>query len=142
MRLCRFGDDRLGVVEGEAVRDVTAALDALPAYRYPLPTHDVLIANLDKVVPRIKAMLPGAPTVPLSSVTLLSPVANPGKLVAAPVNYQKHLDEVKVDSAIHANNPAHTITIQSAGLFLKATSSLTGPGGGIAVCQARSADRP
>ena len=131
----------LGVVEGEAVRDVTAALDVLPAYRYPLPTHDVLIANLDKVVPRIKAMLPGAPSVPLASVKLLSPVANPGKLVAAPVNYQKHLDEVKVDSAIHANNPAHTITIQSAGLFLKATSSLIGPGGGIAVCHAGSADR-
>lgn len=135
MRLCRFGQDALGVVEGEAVRDVTAALDALPAYRYPLPTHDVLIANLDKVVPRIKAMLPGASSVPLSSVALLSPVANPGKLVAAPVNYQKHLDEVKVDSAIHANNPAHTITIQSAGLFLKATSSLIGPGGGISVCK-------
>ena len=135
MRLCRFGDDRLGVVEGEQVRDVTAALDVLPAYRYPLPTHDVLIANLDTVLPRIKAIVSGAPSVPLSSVTLLSPVANPGKLVAAPVNYQKHLDEVKVDSALHANNPAHTITIQSAGLFLKATSSLTGQGGGIAVCK-------
>jgi 2-keto-4-pentenoate hydratase/2-oxohepta-3-ene-1,7-dioic acid hydratase in catechol pathway len=71
----------------------------------------------------------------LAGVTLLSPVANPGKLIAAPVNYQKHLDEVKGDVQIHANNPAHTITIQSAGLFLKATSSLTGPGGGIAVCK-------
>ena len=135
MRLCRFGEGRLGVVEGEHVRDVTAALDALPAYRYPLPTHDVLIANLDAVLARIETMPPGAPSVPLSSLTLLSPVANPGKLVAAPVNYQKHLDEVKVDSAIHANNPAHTITIQSAGLFLKATSSLTGQDGGIAVCK-------
>jgi 2-keto-4-pentenoate hydratase/2-oxohepta-3-ene-1,7-dioic acid hydratase in catechol pathway len=135
MRLCRFDDDRLGIAEGESLRDVTAALDALPVYRYPLPAYDVLIANLDKVLPRIEALLPGAPSVPLTRVTLLSPVANPGKLVAAPVNYQKHLDEVKVDSAIHANNPAHTITIQSAGLFLKATSSLTGPGGGIAVCK-------
>ena len=36
---------------------------------------------------------------------LLSPVANPGKLIAAPVNYQKHLDEVKADAQIHANNP-------------------------------------
>ena len=69
----------------------------------------------------------------LDDVTLLSPVANPGKLVAAPVNYQKHLDEVKGDSQIHAGNPGHTITIQSAGLFLKATSSLVGPGQGVAV---------
>jgi 2-keto-4-pentenoate hydratase/2-oxohepta-3-ene-1,7-dioic acid hydratase in catechol pathway len=135
MRLCRFGDDRLGVVEGESLRDVTPALDVLPTCRYPLPTHDVLIANLDGVLQRIKTILPAAPTVPLAGVSLLSPVANPGKLIAAPVNYQKHLDEVKVDSQIHANNPAHTITIQSAGLFLKATSSLTGQGGGIAVCK-------
>ena len=133
MKLCRFGKNRLGVVEGETVRDVTGALDVLPAPRYPFPTHDVLIANLGKVVARVGEMLPGAPAVPLASVTLLSPVANPGKIIAAPVNYQKHLDEVKGDSQIHAGNPAHTVTIQNAGLFLKATSSLAGAGEGIAV---------
>ena len=42
MILCRFGEGRLGLVEGAIVRDVTAALDVLPAYRYPLPSHDVL----------------------------------------------------------------------------------------------------
>jgi 2-keto-4-pentenoate hydratase/2-oxohepta-3-ene-1,7-dioic acid hydratase in catechol pathway len=40
---------------------------------------------------------------------------------------------VKGDSQLHANNPAHTVTIQTAGLFLKATSSLVGAGEGIAV---------
>jgi 2-keto-4-pentenoate hydratase/2-oxohepta-3-ene-1,7-dioic acid hydratase in catechol pathway len=133
MRLCRFGEDRLGVVEGTDVRDVTAALDVLPAYRYPLPEHDVLIANLAKVTARVKAIAASSPAVPVDSVKLLSPVANPGKLIAAPVNYQKHMDEVKTDVQIHANNPAHTLTIQSAGVFLKATSSLVGPGEGIAV---------
>lgn len=133
MRLCRFGDDRLGVVEGPTVRDVTAALDVLPEYRYPLPTRDALVANLAKVTARVRAILPTAPSLSLDSVRLLSPVANPGKLIAAPVNYQKHLDEVKTDSQIHAGNPAHTITIHSAGLFLMATSSLVGPGEGIAV---------
>ena len=133
MRLCRFDNDRLGVVERETVRDVTSALDVLPACRYPFPMYDVLIANLDKVVARATAILPDAPTVPLAGVTLLSPVANPGKIIAAPVNYQKHLDEVKGDSQIHAGNPAHTVTIQNAGLFLKATSSLAGAGDGIAL---------
>jgi 2-keto-4-pentenoate hydratase/2-oxohepta-3-ene-1,7-dioic acid hydratase in catechol pathway len=133
MRLCRFGEDRLGVVEGSNVKDVTAALDALPAYRYPLPRHDVLMANLPKVTARIKAIAKDAPSIPLASVKLLSPVANPGKLIAAPVNYQKHLDEVKGDVQIHANNPGHTLTIQSAGVFLKATSSLVGPGEGVAI---------
>jgi 2-keto-4-pentenoate hydratase/2-oxohepta-3-ene-1,7-dioic acid hydratase in catechol pathway len=65
-------------------------------------------------------------------------VANPGKLIAAPVNYQKHLDEVRQDPAIHANNPGHVVTIHSAGVFLKATSSLAGAGEGIAV---RTLDR-
>ena len=133
MRLCRFDNDRLGVVDRDVVRDVTAALDVVPAFRYPLPEYDLLIANLAKVVGRAKELLSKVPAVPLSGVKLLSPVANPGKLVAAPVNYQKHLDEVKGDSQLHANNPAHTVTIQTAGLFLKATSSLAGAGEGIAV---------
>jgi len=133
LKLCRFGNDRLGVVERDTVRDITAALDVLPAYRYPFPAYDVLIANLGKVMARVKEVLPEAPAIPLAEVQLLSPVANPGKIVAAPVNYQKHLDEVKGDSQIHAGNPAHTLTIQNAGLFLKATSSLAGAGEGIAV---------
>jgi 2-keto-4-pentenoate hydratase/2-oxohepta-3-ene-1,7-dioic acid hydratase in catechol pathway len=133
VRLCRFDQDRLGVVEGDVVRDVTRALDVIPACRYPLPGYDLLAANLGKVVARANELRPSAPAVPLATVKLLSPVANPGKLIAAPVNYQKHLDEVKADAQIHANNPAHTVTIQTAGLFLKATSSLAGAGDGIAV---------
>lgn len=133
MRICRFNDDRLGVVEGATVRDVTAALDTLPEYRYPLPSHDALIANLGKVTARIKTLLPAAPALPLADIRLLSPVANPGKLIAAPVNYQKHLEEVKTDSQLSAGNPGHTLTIHNAGLFLKATSSLVGAGAGVAV---------
>ena len=136
MRICRFGEGRLGVVEGAGaaaiVRDVTAALDVLPAYRYPLPAHDVLIANLEAVRARICQVVKDAPALPLAGVRLLSPVANPGKIVAAPVNYAAHLDEVKVDPELHQNK-ANVLTIQSAALFLKATSSLAGPGEGILI---------
>ena len=138
MKLCRFGEDRLGVVEGDRVRDVTAALEVLPAYRYPLPRHDVLIANLEKVAARARAIVTQSPSLPLDGLRLLSPVANPGKLVAAPVNYSKHLDEVRGDAALHNNNPGHTLTIHNAGVFLKATSSLVGAGQGVAV---RSGER-
>jgi 2-keto-4-pentenoate hydratase/2-oxohepta-3-ene-1,7-dioic acid hydratase in catechol pathway len=133
VRLCRFAEGRLGLVEGSEVKDVTAALDALPAYRYPLPEYDVLIANLDRVAARVREVAPSAGSVPLDGLKLLSPIANPGKIIAAPVNYQKHLDEAKADVQIHNNNPAHTLTIQKAGLFLKATSSVVGPGEGIAL---------
>ena len=138
MRLCRFGDNRLGVVDGDTVRDVTAALDALPACRYPLPAYDLLVANLDRVATRARTIAGDARVVPLAGLPLLSPVANPGKLIAAPVNYQKHLTEVRGDAQLHHNNPGHTLTIHDAGLFLKATSSLVGPGEGVVI---RRADR-
>ena len=133
MRLCRFGEGRLGLVEGGSVRDVTAALDVLPPARYPFPQHDALIAHLDAVRARVAQLAPTAPALPLDGLTLLSPVANPGKIIAAPVNYQKHLDEVRGDASLHNNTPGHTLTIHNAGVFLKATSSLVGPGQGVEI---------
>jgi 2,4-diketo-3-deoxy-L-fuconate hydrolase len=56
MRICRFDDNRLGVVDGNVILDVTQALDVLPAQRYPLPTHDLLYASLDLVRRRIDAL--------------------------------------------------------------------------------------
>jgi len=129
MKICRFDENRLGVVQGESLRDVTVALDVLPAYRYPLPEIDPLIANLDQVRERIKSVLPDAPQVPLAQVSLLSPVANPGKIIAAPVNYLKHLDEAREDAEIHHQNAI--LDIQKIGLFLKATSSLCGVSAGV-----------
>jgi 2-keto-4-pentenoate hydratase/2-oxohepta-3-ene-1,7-dioic acid hydratase in catechol pathway len=133
MKLCRFGDNRLGIVEEGSIRDVTAALDALPAYRYPFPVGDVLVSHLDDVLNRAREIAPRSSPIPVTDVKLLSPVANPSKIVAAPVNYQKHLDEVRGDAQIHQNTQGHTITIQQAGLFLKANSSLVGPGEGVAL---------
>jgi 2-keto-4-pentenoate hydratase/2-oxohepta-3-ene-1,7-dioic acid hydratase in catechol pathway len=131
MRICRFGEGRLGIVEGSSVRDVTAALDVLPAYRYPLPSFDVMIANLDKVIPRARSLLAGSPSLPLAGVNLLSPVANPAKIIGAPVNYQKHLDEARGDAQLHHGN--QIAVIHKTGLFLKATTSLAGPSDGIAL---------
>jgi 2-keto-4-pentenoate hydratase/2-oxohepta-3-ene-1,7-dioic acid hydratase in catechol pathway len=133
MRLCRFDEGRLGIVEDGNVRDVTAALDVLPSYHYPLPLFDPLIANLDKVVERIESLQSSTSSTPIASVRLLSPVANPGKIVCAPVNYQKHLDEVREDAQLHHHNTGTMAPIHTAGLFLKATSALVGPGEGIAL---------
>src|SRR5881227_2048455 len=101
MRFCRFGDGRLGVVEGSNVLDVTAALDVLPTYKYPVPAHDIFIANIDRVAERARALAKTSTSVPLAGLPLLSPVANPSKIMGAPVNYQKHLDEVLVSAEIH-----------------------------------------
>ena len=71
MKLCRFGEGRLGLVEGVNVRDVTAALEVLPGCHYPLPTHDVMIAHLDQVLARVKAIAPAARTLPLAGLKLI-----------------------------------------------------------------------
>ncbi len=131
MKICRFDNHRLGLVEGEQLRDVTAALDSLPPYRYPLPLFDPLIANLDMLVARIKAIAPGAPLLPLAGRQLLAPIANPGKIMGAPVNYKKHLEEARDDAQIHHNS--QIAEIQKIGLFLKATSSLVGASHGVAL---------
>src|SRR5206468_4551372 len=133
MRLCRFDNGRLGVVEQGTLRDVTAALEMLPRFQYPLPPFDPLVANLETVTAEIRRIMPAAAPRPLANVKLLSPVANPGKIVCAPVNYQKHLDEVREDAQLHHHNTGTMAPIHTAGLFLKATSAVVGAGEGIAL---------
>ena len=129
MRLCRFGNNQLGLVDpstslgagGDQVRDVTAALDELPAYRYPFPPGDVLIANLEKVGRRARAIANDSAPVPIDRLQLLSPVANPSKIIGAPMNYRTGQDEGAIANAM------------AIGLFLKGNGSLSGPGEGIAL---------
>jgi 2,4-didehydro-3-deoxy-L-rhamnonate hydrolase len=126
MRFCRFDDNRLGVVTGDEIRDVTAVLDHLPPLSWPVPPGDHFFNHFDALRPRMEEAAQKAPARPLSEVRLLSPVANPGKIVAAPVNYQLHLDESRADTQI--NFGTHVKTIDDYGVFLKAPSSLIGAG--------------
>ena len=124
MRIARFDNNRIGIVQKDGIQDMTGAVEQLPAHKYPLPRHDPLIANLE--------IFENATTiriVPLDRAELLSPVANPGKIMAAPVNYKKHLEEALADKGIHHGNLVSEI--HKAGIFLKATSSLVGPGEGV-----------
>lgn len=127
MKICRFNHDRLGVVDGEVVRDVSAALDALPQFTWPFPLGDPVVANLSSVRRRVHELLPDAPSIALADVRLESPVANPGKIIGAPVNYRSHEDEID-DDLRHG----HVIKpISEWGLFLKANSALCGPAAGV-----------
>jgi len=124
MRIARFDDNRVCLVRDDGIHDVTSALDALPAHRYPFPPHDALVSNLD-----LLGSAKSSRVVAIEKAKLLSPVANPGKIIAAPVNYTKHLEEVLKDKGIHHGNLVNEI--HKAGLFLKATSSLAGAGEGV-----------
>lgn len=124
MKICIFNHSRLGIVDGDAVADCTYILDRLIVPRYPLPRRDLFIEALPSLRSELEAGLAKAPRIALDQVTLESPVANPGKLIAAPVNYQAHLDEAIADTVTFSR--AHVRTIRETGLFLKATSSLIG----------------
>jgi 2-keto-4-pentenoate hydratase/2-oxohepta-3-ene-1,7-dioic acid hydratase in catechol pathway len=131
MKLCRYDENRLGVVLDDGIHDVTQALDALPAQRYPLPPHDILVAGLGGLRPALEAAAGKSKATPVERVKLLSPVANPGKIIAAPVNYTKHLQEALADKGIHHGNLIGEI--HKVGCFLKATSAVAGAGEGVAL---------
>ncbi len=136
MRICRFDDNRLGLVEGDEVVDVSSALDQLPAVRWPYPPGDLLIRHLEELWPHLEAAAKTGERLKISDVTLRSPVANPGKILAAPVNYAKHIEEARADPGINFGSDVKAI--DHYGIFLKATSALVGAGEGVV---AGSADR-
>lgn len=124
MKICRFNGGRLGVVQDGSVYDVTAVLDLLPAQRYPLPQKDILIEALPRLRDPMLRAMEGAQHHKRDAVRFDSPVANPGKIIGAPINYQEHIAESKADAGI-AHGRAIT-TIGDWGLFLKAGTSLIG----------------
>lgn len=135
MKLCRYDDDRLGVVRGDLVHDVTLAQTEICNSLPYAMKGDAVVAALPQWRERIERMADQAPRKPIGEVRLLAPVARPTKLSCAPTNYQAHIAEMK---AAAAQPGSQVVTVQSAkigeaGMFLKANSSLVGPSEGIAV---------
>ena len=132
MKICRFDDDRIGLVqEDKSVLDVTGALNVLPLMKWPVPLGDAFILNLESITSEMQRLAPDAPSVFLSDITLKSPVANPSKIIGAPINYQKHIDESVTDDGIVSSRPISHIS--DWGMFLKANSALVGSGEGVAL---------
>lgn len=116
MRLVTYGDDRVGVLAGDRVIDVSPWVfdDGRPAGVSAIRT---LITRWERLRPR----LPGDGDGPAwAEVDLRAPIPDPSKIIAAPVNYRDHQSEMNVDAHVGA-----------LGYFLKASSSLLGPGGTV-----------
>jgi len=130
MRICRFNDNRLGLVDSDRVRDASKALEKLPRPGYPFPPKgDPLIANLDRLKPAILAAAAGGASFPVSEVKFLSPVAAPTKIIGTPTNYRDHVAEADQQREVFGGR--YSGSIEEQGLFLKATSTLVGPGEGV-----------
>jgi 2-keto-4-pentenoate hydratase/2-oxohepta-3-ene-1,7-dioic acid hydratase in catechol pathway len=123
MRFCRFNGDCLGLVRGDYLIEVTDLFDRAPPW--PLPPGDWIIRQAVQMGPDLAARAEGRPKLPVADVRLESPVANPGKIVGAPINYRAHIDEAHADQGIGFGRSF--TDLKDHGLFLKANSSLIGP---------------
>ena len=132
MKICRFDDARLGLVEGDQVIDVSDALEVLPALRWSYPMGDPLILHWDAILPAMAAAAVSGARHKLTDVRLLSPIANPGKIIGIAGNRKNRAAEkldfgpgVPVGTSRSDGDPAR--------MFIKANSALVGPSDGVAL---------
>jgi 2-keto-4-pentenoate hydratase/2-oxohepta-3-ene-1,7-dioic acid hydratase in catechol pathway len=110
-----FNGGRLGVVEGEWVHDVSPVLGG------PVGLDGALASAIRQGVGRFTAEeLAAYPGFPLADAAWEAPLPHPGKIIGAPANYFEHADEMP-----------NSATIVEWGVFLKAGTSVTGPGGTV-----------
>ncbi len=129
MRICRFNGGRLGLVRGGQVIDVSGVLGLLPGQKYPLPQKDLLVEALPQLAAAIEAEAKTGRAHAIADVKFDSPVANPGKIIGAPINYKAHVEEAKTDAAVGSGR--NITSIGDWGMFLKAGTSLIGCGDDI-----------
>ncbi|MDB5854269.1 MAG: fumarylacetoacetate hydrolase [Herminiimonas sp.] len=114
MKLFRFNQGRIGVGIGDEAWDITDAL-GIDVAMWPPVQMVQLIADFDRRMKDITSH-PKAKRVDLASVRLEVPIEWPNKLLAYPVNYIKHGQEMNSKNRADLN-----------GFFMKANSSLSGP---------------
>ena len=136
MHLCRFDQNRLGVVEGDTVYDVTSVVAGIPTQRWPIAFGDPLVAHLAELREPITAAKRSAVRLALGASAFNSPIAWPTKILAAPANYRLHVQLDTLDPGVDQGHHRASLIdldrpVDAYGLFLKASSSLVGPAEGI-----------
>ena len=88
MKLCYFNDYTLGVVKGDSVVDVSAAVKDIP-HTDPGSLMNGLIARFDAYKKKLEDAAASGKAVPLSSVKLRAPLPRPGNIDCMAVNYME-----------------------------------------------------
>lgn len=138
MHLCRFNFASLGVVEGDEIADVTGVLRDVAMPDWPQPLGDHLLLSLPDIRHSLIAAAKSGPRRKIRDVALNSPVTTPTKIMAAPANYRKHVeDDTKdpaVDQGLHRSQMLNVEKpVYEYGLFLKSSSSIVGASEGIVI---------
>jgi 2-keto-4-pentenoate hydratase/2-oxohepta-3-ene-1,7-dioic acid hydratase in catechol pathway len=121
LRIATFDGDRIGVIEGDMIVDMTDKL-SLPIGGWPPIGMLQVISQFARVSPLLRSPDSSCPRKRLSDVRLETPIAWPNKIIAFPANYRAHIDEMKSSGILVSNSAA-----DKQGFFLKANSSLSGP---------------
>jgi 2-keto-4-pentenoate hydratase/2-oxohepta-3-ene-1,7-dioic acid hydratase in catechol pathway len=129
MRLVVYDGNKVGVLKDGQVVDVSDLVGA-GADEWPPVAVTRLIAGFSRLRPRLEDALRNRQGTPLVRVRLAAPLPFPSKVIAAPANYRLHVQEMStpemrsvVKQEVHA--------IDQYGVFLKAPSSVVGPGSTI-----------
>ena len=112
MKLVYFNDYRLGVLKGDAVVDVSAAVADIP-HTGPGDHMSGLIARFDAYRAKLQAAADAGAGVALASVSLRAPLPKPGNIVCMAVNYME-------DGTLKEAAPINA--------FHKAPTAIIGPG--------------
>jgi 2-keto-4-pentenoate hydratase/2-oxohepta-3-ene-1,7-dioic acid hydratase in catechol pathway len=135
VKLAIFDEQRLGVVSSDerSLVDVTDALHDHDADPIGAGWWVRLMRDLDATRSRLEDAAKRGKALPLSSVRLRAPVLNPGKIVACAANYSAHVAEMA--GVQHRVGGARPSWLMDFDVFLKAPSSIVGPGDAIVLPQ-------
>lgn len=134
MKLALFDENRLGVVvtgaSGHEVVDVTAAL---PWVHDPDPLTAgwwrALCRDFEQIRPLLERAAAEGTGRPIGSVALRAPVLGPTKIIAGASNYREHVAEMH---GVQERTLGHIEPwMMEFDVFLKAPSSIVGPGADI-----------
>lgn len=120
MKLAVYDEYRIGVIDGNTIRDITGTL---PAERglWPEQRMNWVIRNFDAVEPALRE--PQGVPIPVGSVTLRAASPAPAQIFALPANYAAHHGEIGARSVTTGGRTAREV-----GFFLKAAGSVCGAG--------------
>jgi 2-keto-4-pentenoate hydratase/2-oxohepta-3-ene-1,7-dioic acid hydratase in catechol pathway len=142
MRLVCFDDFRIGVLQGDNVHDISSVV---PRWE----SGDIygvnrLIAGWDGLRSKVEGAAREAAPKALDSVRLRAPVPAPMHLLAAPVNFMAHHQEMRdrgFGSVPGSGTPGGQNTAETLGFFMKATGSITGASDPIEIPTNNHSDR-
>jgi 2-keto-4-pentenoate hydratase/2-oxohepta-3-ene-1,7-dioic acid hydratase in catechol pathway len=132
MKICHYNDKQAGAVVGDRVHPLGDALIQAGHLRPGYTMLEVVerLANDAAAMKCARFALQSGSSIPLASVRLLAPLANPPAIWAAASNYRAHEAEMREKMGSY-DRAAFSKDELMAEFFLKPAASIVGPGGPV-----------